>query len=308
MKQATRNIIFTAILSSFLTVVMMGGQARADGAASGAAGYALLESMFSWMQNAMMSTLQGYFSSLSDKLTDTLNDNFKHASDVEKMFGSLTSQFSAEFNEQRKSASQTANNDSKGYLSYTQGSASGHDASAQPAAVVSDMNNKYDEVQKENPKCSLNNPQTAGMNDDNCTTDQTQYTNYLLAGVTPLPTYSTNTEESPTGQKYALERQESITRQQLANKAVSNASSSDITTFLDGISTTLATPTKDSINNESDAAVTRDTLITLQAMGDIMIRQLQTETENERLLGILVSQQEEIHAQYMREMQKSMVQ
>lgn len=285
----------------------MGGQAKADGA-SGAAGYALLESMFDWMQNAMMSTLQDYFNSLSDKLTDTINDNFEHASTLEKMFGSLKSQFSAEFNAQRQNASQTANNSSKGYLNYTQGSASGHDASTQPAAVVSDMNNKYNEVQKENTQCSLNNPQYAGMNDDNCTADQLQYTNYLLAGVTPLPTYSTNNEESPTGQQYALERQESITRQQLANKAVSNATDPNLKSALDTMASTLATPTRDDINNESDAAVARDTLITLQTVGDIMVKQVQADLENERLLGIIVSQNEEIHAQYMREMQKQMAQ
>ncbi|NNM60012.1 MAG: hypothetical protein HKM04_09390 [Legionellales bacterium] len=93
---------------------------------------------------------------------------------------------------------------------------------------------------------------------------------------------------------------------QLANKAVATATDPNTKKDIDSMSNTLASPTRDSINAESDAAVERDTLLTLQTVGDVMVKQLQAELENQRLLGILVAQNEEIHAQYMREMQKQM--
>ncbi len=308
MKKTMRNTVLTAILSSVLTMAVMSQQAQAGagGTAMGAEIKAAMSGLIDWLENGMMDAFQGYFQKLSQDLSSTINENFKHASELEQMAGALTSQFSQSFNDQRQSASQAANDSSKGYLSYTQGSASGYNAGTQPAGVVSDMNSRFTEVQAENKNCDVNNPQYAGMNDDQCTTSQLEYTNGLLAGITPLPTYSTAQEDSPVGPQYALEREESITRQQLASKSVGNATSKQTKKIIDDISSTLASPTRDEINSESDAAVQRDTLMVLQELGDIQIKQYQAELENQRLLGILVSQNEENHAQYMREMQKQM--
>lgn len=312
MKKTVRNTVLTALLSSFLTMLVMGqeAQAGAGGTAMGAEIKAAMTGLIDWLENGMMDALKSDFQKetddISNNITNKLDENFKYASQMEQMAGALTSQFSQSFNNQRESASQVANDNSKGYLNYTQGSASGYDASTKPAAVISDMNKRYTEVQAENTNCKLNNPQYAGMNDDQCTTAQLEYTNALLAGVTPLPTYSATQEESPVGQQYALEREESITRQQLASKAVGNATSKQTKKIIDDISSTLASPTRDEINKESDAAVQRDTLMILQELGDIQVKQYQAELENQRLLGTLVSQNEEIHAQYMREMQKQM--
>lgn len=278
------------------------------GDAASAAIYGLVLEMFNWLKGEMMQAFQGYLDDVKDGITDKLDENFKNYNALESMAGNLKSQFSQAFEAQRQVDSQAANNQAKGYLDYTQGSASGYNAGKQPAAVVQDMNKKYDEVQNINKQCQLDNPQYAGTNDDGCQPQQLTYTNTLLAGVTPLPVYSTTQQESPVGQQYELERKESVTRQQLANKAVSSATDPNLKKFMDQASSTLATPTREDINAESDAAVTRDTLITLQTIGDIMVKQFQAEIENQRLLGTLVAQNEEIHAQYMRDMQKQLAQ
>ncbi len=273
---------------------------------------AFLTIMFQWMQGAMMSALQAMEQKISDKETQSLNDNanniFKTQTDWntkhETWEQAPASQGAVSKNMVSYETAEHANSfqNAQSYISYTQGTGSGTDATKYPVRVINNFNNSHAQIQSMNTQCNIDVPQAVGDATNNCKPQQLTYTNTMISSVNPIPLFPTTTLNTAIGQQYAAENKTNVVRTALSQLALNEATDPQTTKFIVNLQTAFTNPDPATINGESAAAVARDTLILNQARAMLELRLYESTLMNERLLATIVAQNEQGHLDYIRKL------
>jgi hypothetical protein len=261
---------------------------------------AVLTTIFNWAKGAMMREMQKFQQSQTDELKNKAENIFEKKSHWESWPASLRELAVEQGVKLEGESNQISYKNVKDFLSYTQGKASGVDASKHPAQVVAYFNKRYNYVQNMSSSCQLNAPQPVGDSNNNCTPAQTQFTNYLITGIHPMPSFPKDATQTATGQQYKVEKKVSDTRTALAQLALNQASNTKTNTFIHYMQKNLKNPSIDQVNQESPAAVGRDTLILNKARAMIALKQYEISLTETRLLATIVSQNEDVHLQHIR--------
>ena len=263
---------------------------------------AILGQIWHWAQTTMMDEEKQMTQSQTDQLKNKASAIFKKKTDWEQWPSSLKSLFVENAVKLENKGNKMTYDNAQSFLSYTQGKASGVDASKNPAKAVFSFRRSYGDVQKMNPDCKLDVPTVVGDSSNNCTPTQKKFTNFLITGVHPMPSYPKDATNTAIGQQYAVETLEYKTRTALTQIALAKTTSDSTTKFINGMQKSLQNPTPDQINNESSEAVARDALIVQQERAIIQLKQYQAELMNQRLLATMVAQNEEIHLKRIHEL------
>jgi hypothetical protein len=257
------------------------------------------------LQTYMLQELHQFSHEQTTNLTDKEEDIFKQKTHWEQWPASLREMIVEQSVKLENKGNQVSYKNAMDYLSYSQGSASGVDATKYPAKATHSFNKDYDKVQSMNPSCKIDVPQPIGDGDNQCSPAQQQFTNYLLTGVHPIPDYPNDSTNTSDGQAYIQAKHVSEARAALSQVALDQASNAQTNQFIQYMQKNLKNPSIDQINKESMAAVSRDTLIMEKARAIIALKQYETTLMNERLLATMVAQNEGAHLQRIRELSQN---
>ena len=257
------------------------------------------------LQNYMLQRLHQFSQEQTTKLTNKEEDIFKQKTHWEQWPASLREMFVEQSVKLENQGNQISYKNAQDYLNYSQGTASGVDAAKYPAKVTHSFNAQYTQVQKMNPNCKLTVPQPIGDSDNQCSPAQQQFTNYLLTGVHPIPDYPKDSTNTSDGQAYIQAKNVNSTRMALSQVALDQVTNDQTNKFIQYMQKNLQNPSIDQINQESTAAVARDTLIMEKARAIIALKQYEATLMNQRLLATIVAQNEGAHLQRIRELSQN---
>lgn len=285
------------ITSSILTFTLV--PTRAFGM-DGAAVVAAIMKVFVWLQGEMMDKLHQYQTEATNRIVNQLIDNFKQKLNWERWPASFKELTVEKMVPYENKFNAYAYKNAESYISYTQGSASGIDAAKYPVKTISNFNQDFNKVQEMNPDCKLQIPEAIGDTTQGCKPAQVAYTNAMLTGVNPLPTYPDNTLNTPIGQQYSIESKTNVTRTALSQLALDESTNQATNDFIELMQKSLQQPPLEQINAESSAAIARDSLILNQARAMLELRIYEVLLMNQRLLATVVAQNEDNHLNYIR--------
>lgn len=257
------------------------------------------------LQNYMLQQLHQFSQEQTTKLTNKEEDIFKQKTHWEQWPASLREMFVEQSVKLENQGNQVSYKNAQDYLSYSQGTASGVDAAKYPAKATHNFNIQYTQVQKMNPSCQLTVPRPVGDTNNNCSPAQQQFTNYLLTGDHPIPDYPKESTNTSDGQAYIQAKHVSEARTALSQVALDQATNAQTNQFIQYMQKNLQSPSIDQINQESAAAVARDTLIMEKAKAIIALKQYEATLMNQRLLATIVAQNEGAHLQRIRELSQN---
>lgn len=303
-KKKPRWIIATTV-SILMSIMCLSFVPQNSWAIADAAVVAALYKIWDWAKGEMMDKMEKFQQGQTDQLMDKAEEIFKHKAGWEGWPASLQELFVENTTRLEDDQNKTTWQDASDYLDYSQGKGYGPDAAKYPAQTLKEFNKNYQIVQDFKASCRLTVPQPVGYTGNGCTKAQQQFTNYMITGMHPVPDYPATVTETADGQEYIQEKRSNETRMALAQLALNQSTSKDTSDFIDGIKKTLVTPTTDQINQESSAAVLRDTLIIDKARAMLELKQYEATLMNERLLATIVAQNEGTHLQHIHELTRN---
>lgn len=277
----------------------------ADAMGGSAAIVAVLYKIWDWAQNQMMNEMQQFQQGQTDQLKDKAEAIFEKKAHWEAWPATLRELFVEQAVKLEDAGNKAAYQNAQDFLNYAQGNLSGVNAAEYPARATYNFNVNYQKVQQMNPACQLNVPQPIGDSDNKCLPAQQQFTNYLLTGVHPIPNYPKFATNTSDGQAYIQAKNVSETRIALAQVALNQANNPQTNQFIQYMQKNLQSPSIAQINQESPAAVARDTLILTQAKAIIALKQYEVALMNEQLLATILAQNESLHLARLRELSQS---
>lgn len=184
-----------------------------------------------------------------------------------------------------------AYNGSGSYYNRIAGTGSGVDAPAQPARMVLDFNNRVEAAAKNsNGECSILNPVPVDKEGTNlnCSEEEVQLMNDLLAGVNPQPELPEEVQSDSVGAQYQAEVRSNRQRQVLARQAIESATShQELITAYRGL---LSTPSVDELNAmTAEGAASRDQLVLTQIQSRLLLEIYIEMLEQKRLTAAMLA-------------------